>query len=44
MIDHDVIAMLSEKLRWLGLPGMAAALPGILAQAAKDFRRLHRLH
>jgi len=36
MKDDDVIAMLSEKLRWLRLPGMAATLPGILAQAAQD--------
>jgi len=36
MKDDDVIAMLSEKLRWLRLPGMAATLSGILAQAAQD--------
>ncbi len=36
MKDDDVIAMLIEKLRWLRLPGMAATLPAILAQAAKD--------
>lgn len=36
MKDDDVIAMLSEKLRWLRLPGMAATLPGILARAATD--------
>lgn len=36
MKDDDVIAMLVEKLRWLRLPGMAEALPAILARAAKD--------
>jgi len=36
MKDDDVVAMLVEKLRWLRLPGMAEALPAILARAAKD--------
>ena len=36
MKDDDVIALLVEKLRWLRLPGMAATLPTLLAQAAKD--------
>lgn len=36
MKDDDVIALLGEKLRWLRLPGMAEALPAVLARAAKD--------
>ena len=36
MKDDDVIALLVEKLRWLRLPGMADALPAIMARAAKD--------
>jgi len=36
MKDDDVIALLVEKLRWLRLPGMAEALPAVLARAAKD--------
>jgi DNA replication protein DnaC len=36
MKDDDVIALLIEKLRWLRLPGMADALPALLARAAKD--------
>jgi DNA replication protein DnaC len=36
MKNDDVVALLVEKLRWLRLPGMAEALPGMLARAAKD--------
>jgi DNA replication protein DnaC len=36
MKDDDVIALLVEKLRWLRLPGMADALPAMMARAAKD--------
>jgi DNA replication protein DnaC len=36
MKDDDVIALLVEKLRWLRLPGMADAIPVIMARAAKD--------
>jgi DNA replication protein DnaC len=36
MKDDDVIALLIEKMRWLRLPGMADALPALLARAAKD--------
>lgn len=36
MKNDDVIALLVEKLRWLRLPGMAQAMPAILARAAKD--------
>jgi DNA replication protein DnaC len=36
MKDDDIVALLVEKLRWLRLPGMAEALPQLLARAAKD--------
>jgi DNA replication protein DnaC len=34
--SEDLLATTVDKLRWLKLPGMARALPGILAQAQKD--------
>src|SRR5262249_3689804 len=36
MKSDDAIVLLVEKLRWLRLPGMAEALRGLLARAAKD--------
>ena len=34
--DKDLIEMVLEKLRWLRLPGMAAALRDLLARASRD--------
>ena len=36
MRQDDVNAMLLDKLRWLRLPGMADAMTGLLARAAKE--------
>lgn len=36
MKTEDVVALLVEKMRWLRLPGMAEALPGLLARSAKS--------
>lgn len=36
MKDHDSIELLTEKLRWLRLPGMAALVGSLLAQAAAE--------
>jgi DNA replication protein DnaC len=35
MKDNDKLSLLIEKLRWLRLPGMAAALPHLLEEAKK---------
>ena len=35
MKDEDKLALVIEQLRWLRLPGMARALPSILARATK---------
>jgi DNA replication protein DnaC len=36
MMKDDSVELLMEKLRWLRLPGMAAVVKTLLAQAAKD--------
>ncbi len=36
MRDEDSIPLLVDKLRWLRLPGMAALLPELLEQAARE--------
>jgi DNA replication protein DnaC len=36
MKDEDSIPLLVDKLRWLKLPGMAALLPDLLEQAARE--------
>jgi hypothetical protein len=36
MIDDDSTDLLTEKLRWLRLPGMATLVKSLLAQAATE--------
>lgn len=36
MTDDDLLALVSDKLRWLKLPGMARELPNILAHASTE--------
>ena len=35
-LSEDLIAAVCDKLKWLRLPGMAKALPAVLARASKD--------
>ena len=35
-LNEDRLAAATDKLKWLRLPGMAKALPELLARASKD--------
>lgn len=35
-LNEDLLATISDKLKWLRLPGMVKALPELLARASKD--------